>query len=39
MWSKFSLEKVIEGSLRIARSQEAKRDLEKRQLELEVNRL
>jgi len=29
----------MEGSLRISRSQEAKRDLEKRQLELEVNRL
>ena len=33
------MEKVIEGSLRFARSQEAKRDLEKRQLELKVNRL
>jgi hypothetical protein len=33
------MEKVMEGSLRIARSQEAMRDLEKRQLELEINRL
>ena len=36
LWSRFSLDKVMEGALRISKSHEAKRDLEKRQMELEV---
>ena len=39
MWSKFSLDKVMEGAIRISKSQESKKDLNHRQLELEIDGL
>eukprot|EP00347_Sterkiella_histriomuscorum_P012206 403369487 len=39
LWSKFSVEKITDGSLRIQKSQESKKDLQLKQMELEVGRL
>ena len=39
MWSKFSLDKVMEGALRISKSADSKKDLGVRQLELEISSL
>jgi hypothetical protein len=39
IWSKFAAGKMMEGALRIQRSQESQTDLKLKQMELEVNRL
>ena len=39
LWSKFSLEKMVDGATRIAKSCEAKKELQIKQMELEVARL
>jgi hypothetical protein len=36
MWSKFSLDKVMEGASRISKSSDSKKELSVRQLELEI---
>lgn len=39
LWAKFAMEKIIDGSLRISKSLDSKKDLQLKQLELEVGRL
>lgn len=39
LWSKFAFEKIIDGSSRIMKTQESKKDLNVKQLELEIGRL
>ena len=39
MWSKFSLDKVMEGATRISKTLESKKDLQVRQNELEIAKL
>eukprot|EP00349_Pseudokeronopsis_sp_Brazil_P007607 CAMPEP_0202967556 /NCGR_PEP_ID=MMETSP1396-20130829/12456_1 /ASSEMBLY_ACC=CAM_ASM_000872 /TAXON_ID= /ORGANISM="Pseudokeronopsis sp., Strain Brazil" /LENGTH=129 /DNA_ID=CAMNT_0049692711 /DNA_START=340 /DNA_END=726 /DNA_ORIENTATION=+ len=39
LWARFSLEKVMDGCARISKAGEAKKEVQLRQLELEVGRL
>lgn len=39
LWSKFAFEKVLDGSIRIQKTAESKKDLILKQMELEVGRL
>ena len=39
MWSRFAFDKITDGSLRIQKAQESKKDLQLKQMELEVGRL
>jgi len=39
IWEKFAFDKIIEGSLRMQRNLEQKKDLQAKQMELEIGRL
>jgi hypothetical protein len=39
LWSKFAIEKIMDGSMRIQKALESKKDLQMKQMELEVGRL
>ncbi len=39
LWSKFAFEKMTDASLRIAKAQESKKELQLKQQELEIGRL
>ena len=39
LWAKFALEKITDGSMRIVKSLESKKELQLKQMELEVGRL
>ena len=39
LWTRFALDKITEGSIRLIKTQESKKDLQLKQMELEVGRL